>query len=89
VDRGIARPFRDLGARSGGWSTSRPGLFKPGIDLIPIVQEAGWAPGPLWTCVKNLAYTGMIMMMMMIIIIIIIIGPSTIIKTKNRRHAHR
>ena len=21
----------------------------PGNDKIPIVQEAGWAPGPVWT----------------------------------------
>jgi len=29
-------------------STPRP-LFTPGKDPIPIVQEAGWAPGPVWT----------------------------------------
>ena len=29
----------------GGWSTPRPGSFTPGKDPIPIVQEAGWAPG--------------------------------------------
>jgi hypothetical protein len=28
-----------------GWSASRPGSFTPGKDLVPIVQEAGWAPG--------------------------------------------
>ena len=28
--------------------TPRP-LFTPGKDLVPIVQEAGWAPGPVWT----------------------------------------
>jgi hypothetical protein len=27
-------------------------------NLVPIVQEAGWAPGPVWTCAKNLAPTG-------------------------------
>jgi hypothetical protein len=25
---------------------------------VPIVHEAGWAPGPVWTCAKNLAPTG-------------------------------
>jgi len=25
---------------------------------VPIVQEAGWAPGPVWTGVENLASTG-------------------------------
>jgi len=28
------------------------------IDPVPIVQEAGWAPGSIWTSVKNLASTG-------------------------------
>ena len=30
-------------------------LFTPGRDLVPIVQEAGWAPGPVWTGAENLA----------------------------------
>ena len=25
----------------------------PGKDLVPIVQEAGWAPGPVWTGGKS------------------------------------
>ena len=29
-------------------STLRP-HFTPGKDPVPIVQEAGWAPGPVWT----------------------------------------
>ena len=33
-------------------------LFTPGKDPVPIVQEAGWAPGPVWTGAKNLAATG-------------------------------
>jgi hypothetical protein len=33
-------------------------LFTPEKDLVPIVQEAGWAPGPVWTDAKNLADTG-------------------------------
>ena len=32
-----------------GWSVPRPGRFTPGKDPVPIVQEAGWAPGPVWT----------------------------------------
>ena len=28
----------------GGCSTTRPGRFNPGKDLVPFVQEAGWAP---------------------------------------------
>jgi hypothetical protein len=42
-----------------GWSAPRPGRFTPRKDPVPIVQEAGWAPGPVWTCAKNLAPTGM------------------------------
>ena len=26
-----------------------------GKDAVPIVQEAGWAPGPVWTGAENLA----------------------------------
>jgi hypothetical protein len=32
-----------------GLSEPRPGRFSPGKDPVPIVQEAGWAPGPAWT----------------------------------------
>ena len=43
----------------GEGSASRPGpLFTPGKDLVHIVQEAGWAPGPVWTGAENLAPTG-------------------------------
>jgi len=43
-----------------GWRVSitpRP-LFTSRKDPVPIVQEAGWAPGPAWAGVKNLAPTG-------------------------------
>ena len=33
-------------------------LFSPGKDPVPIVQEAGWATGPVWTGTENLAPTG-------------------------------
>jgi hypothetical protein len=32
--------------------------FTPGKDPVPIVQEAGWAPGPVWIGAENLAPTG-------------------------------
>ena len=54
--RGIALLFHDHGTRR-GWGVSvtpRP-LFTPGKDPAPIVQEAGWAPGPVWTGAENLA----------------------------------
>jgi hypothetical protein len=33
-------------------------LFAPGKNPVPIVQEAGWAPGPVWTGAETLAPTG-------------------------------
>ena len=50
--------FLNLGAIRGGWSTPRAGHFIAGKDPIPIVQEAGWAPGPVWTGAENLELTG-------------------------------
>ena len=28
------------------------------LDRVPLLQEAGWAPGPVWTDAENLAPTG-------------------------------
>ena len=42
----------------GEWSAPRPGRFTLGKDPVPTVQEAGWAPGPVWTGAENLAPTG-------------------------------
>jgi hypothetical protein len=41
----------ELGTRWGEWSASRPGrALPPGKGPpVPIVQEAGWAPEPVWT----------------------------------------
>jgi hypothetical protein len=50
--------FLDLGTRRGKESVSLPGRFAPGKDPVPIVLEAGWAPGPVWTGAENLARTG-------------------------------
>ena len=34
----------------GEWSAARPShTLPPRKDTVPIVQEAGWAPGPAWT----------------------------------------
>ena len=43
-----------------GWGVSFTPwpLFTPGQNLVPIVQEAGLAPGPAWTGAENLAPTG-------------------------------
>ena len=40
----IALPFHDHGTS--------------GKDRVPTVQEAGWAPGPVWTGAENLAPLG-------------------------------
>jgi hypothetical protein len=37
--------------------TPRP-LYPRERDPVPIVQEAGWVPGPVWTAAENLAPTG-------------------------------
>jgi len=57
--RGIALPFHDHGTGRGRVvSVTLQLLFTPGEDLVPIVQEAGWAPGPVSTGAENLAPTG-------------------------------
>ena len=37
----------------GEWSAARLGLLYPRKDPVPIVQENGWAPGPVWTGGKS------------------------------------
>jgi len=34
-----------------------PGRFTPGIDSVPIVEEAAGAPGSVWTGPENLTST--------------------------------
>jgi len=49
VGRVIVLLFHDHSTRR-GWvvsSTAQP-HFTPGKDSVPILQEAGWAPGPVW-----------------------------------------
>ena len=50
--------FFNLGARWGGWSTPLPSHFTPEKDLVPLTQEAAWAPAPVCTGAENLASTG-------------------------------
>jgi len=57
--RGIALLFLDHGTRRGwGVSVTPRQLFPPGKDTVPIVQKAGWDPGPVWTGAENLTPTG-------------------------------
>jgi len=56
VGRGIAPLFHDRGTRRGGgeWSAAHPGhTLPPGKEPVPIVQGAGWVPGPVWTGGKS------------------------------------
>jgi len=54
VGTGIALLFHDRGTRR-GWvvSSTPPPYFTPGKDPVPILQEAGWVPGPVWTGGKS------------------------------------
>jgi len=52
--RGIVLLFLNLGARCGGWSTPRPCCFTPDKVPLPIIKEAGWASGTVWTGAENL-----------------------------------
>jgi hypothetical protein len=57
--RDIALLFHDHGTRKGwGDSVTPPPLFNSGKEPVTIVKEAGWAPGPVWTGVENLASIG-------------------------------
>ena len=54
VGRATTLLFHDRGTRR-GWvvrSTPRPN-FTPEKDPVPIIQEAGWAPEPVWTGGKS------------------------------------
>jgi hypothetical protein len=54
VGRGIALLFHDRGNRRERVVSIRPWPYlTPGKDPVPIVQEAGWAPGPVWTGGKS------------------------------------
>jgi hypothetical protein len=60
AQRGVKAKLSSLltsAVEGGGWSAPRPGYFIPGKDTLPIVQKAGWAPGPVWTGAENLAHT--------------------------------
>ena len=55
----MALLFLDYGTRRDEGSASRPGRsLPPGKDPVPIIHDARWAPGPVWTGAENLAPTG-------------------------------
>ena len=50
--------FNYVGENGGRCSTPHQGRFTPAKrDPVPISQEAGWAPGPVWTGAEYLAPT--------------------------------
>ena len=51
MSRGIALLFSRTFGTSWGWGDQphAPATSTPRKDLLPIVQEAGWALGPVWT----------------------------------------
>jgi len=55
--RDMALLFQDLGARREWVVSSTPWpQFTPGKDPVLIVQEAGWAPGLVWTGTNSRLY---------------------------------
>ena len=51
--------FFNFGARWGQVVNTTPWpLYPRERDPVPIVQEDGWAPGPVWMGVENLVLTG-------------------------------
>jgi len=57
--RGIALLFLEHITRRGwGVSVMPWPLFNPRKELVPTVQEARWAPGPVWTGAENFGPTG-------------------------------
>ena len=57
MGRGITLLFHDRGTRRRLVVSSTPWPhFTPGKDPVPILQEAGWASGPVWTGGKSRPY---------------------------------
>jgi hypothetical protein len=55
VGRGLALLFHDRDIRRGVVSsTTQPDFTPPPVkELVPILPEAGWATGPVWTELKS------------------------------------
>ena len=61
LGRGIGLFFHDRDTRRWGVVSSTPRLhFTHRKDPVPIVQEAGWAPGPVWTGRKSCPHQDLI-----------------------------
>ena len=53
MGRGIALLFHVRGTRTGGGHPHSPAASTSGKGPVRILQEAGWAPGPVWTGGKS------------------------------------
>jgi len=53
LGRGIALLFHDRGTRTVSGKQHTPATLYPQKDPVPILQEAGWPPGPVWTGGKS------------------------------------
>lgn len=47
------QPTHNLALDIGGWSTPILAALPPITDLVPIVQQSGWALGLVWTSQKH------------------------------------
>ena len=56
--RGLALLFHNHDTRAWGVSLTPWPLFTSEKEPVSLVQEAGWAPGSVWTGAENLAPTG-------------------------------
>ena len=57
VSRGITLLFsRTFGTKWGGGKLHSSAASTPGKDPVPILQEAGWAPGTVWMGGKSRLY---------------------------------
>jgi len=45
----ISTVSRTSALDGGGGQSHAPAASTPGKDPVPILEEAGWAPGPVWT----------------------------------------
>jgi hypothetical protein len=53
--------------------TPRP-FSTPGKDPVPIVQETGWALGPVWTGAENLVPTGIFFIFVRIVYFVVLVS---------------
>jgi hypothetical protein len=58
VCRGIAVILLNLSSNWGWVVITAPRLLTPVKNPVPIVQEAGWGLGPVWTSVKKRIHLG-------------------------------